>query len=83
MNKFYRGWWVLLGLSLMYIGSNGFGIYTLPLFYPSISQELALTKGVITQAPSNMYLVLAFVRLFVGGYWIDLLLELYSVSQQV
>jgi hypothetical protein len=68
MNKFYRGWWVLLGLSLMYIGSNGFGIYTLPLFYPSISQELALTKGVITQAPSNMYLVLACVRLFVGGY---------------
>ncbi|MGX7689737.1 MFS transporter [Flectobacillus roseus] len=66
MNKFYRGWWVLLGLSLMYIGSNGFGIYTLPLFYPSISQELALTKGVITQAPSNMYLVLAFCSPFCG-----------------
>jgi len=66
MNKFYRGWWVLLGLSLMYIGSNGFGIYTLPLFYPSISQELALTKGVITQAPSNMYLVLALCSPFCG-----------------
>lgn len=66
MNKFYRGWWVLLGLSLMYIGSNGFGIYTIPLFYPSISEELALTKGVITQAPSNMYLILALCSPFCG-----------------
>jgi MFS family permease len=66
MNKFYRGWWVLLGLSLMYIGSNGFGIYTIPLFYPSISEELALTKGVITQAPSNMYLILVLCSPFCG-----------------
>lgn len=66
IQKIYRGWWVLLGLSLVYIGSNGYGIYTIPLFYPSISEELSLSKGLITQAPSNMYLVLALFSPFCG-----------------
>jgi MFS family permease len=98
MRKIYTGWWILLALSLIYVASNGFGINTIPVFYPGISKDFGLTKGDITQAPSLMYLGIAILSpifgylfdrfsaknlLLLAGIWMALLFWFFASIQNL
>jgi MFS transporter, OFA family, oxalate/formate antiporter len=63
-------WVILFALFLVYLASNGFGFNTLPLWYPSLTAEFKLAKGQISEAPSLMLILVAFLSpLF--GYLLD------------
>jgi MFS family permease len=63
-------WIVLLALFLIYIGSNGFGYNTLPLWFPSLTTEFNIAKGQISEAPSLMLILVSLLSpLF--GYLLD------------
>jgi MFS transporter, OFA family, oxalate/formate antiporter len=66
MKKIYYGWVVLLALFFVYSASNGFGFNTLPVWYPSLTQEFGLAKGEIASAPFLMLLVVAFLSPIFG-----------------
>ena len=68
-NQNYQ-WVVLTALFFIYLASNGFGFNTLPLWYPSLTTEFNLAKGQISEAPSLMLILVAFLSpLF--GYMLD------------
>ena len=68
-NQNYQ-WVVLTALFFVYLASNGFGFNTLPLWYPSLTTEFNLAKGQISEAPSLMLILVAFLSpLF--GYMLD------------
>ena len=46
--KIFYGWWVLLGLFLIYTANNGILIYTLPLFYPELIDEFGWNAEQVT-----------------------------------
>lgn len=63
-------WVILFALFFVYLASNGFGFNTLPLWYPSLTSEFNLAKGQISEAPSLMLILVAFLSpLF--GYMLD------------
>ena len=63
-------WVILFALFFVYLASNGFGFNTLPLWYPSLTAEFNLAKGQISEAPSLMLILVAFLSpLF--GYMLD------------
>lgn len=71
--KYYQNktsWVVLIALFFIYVGSNGFGFNTLPLWFPSLTSEFNLEKGQISEAPALMLILLALLSpLF--GYLLD------------
>jgi MFS transporter, OFA family, oxalate/formate antiporter len=68
-NQQYQ-WVILVALFFVYLASNGFGFNTLPLWYPSLTAEFGLAKGQISEAPSIMLILVAFMSpLF--GYMLD------------
>lgn len=66
MNKPFYGWWVLLGLCLMYFASNGIGLNTLPLFFPEMAKEFGWDPAKATLPSSLLYLSIAVVSPFIG-----------------
>ncbi len=63
-------WVILFALFFIYLASNGFGFNTLPLWYPSLTAEFNLAKGQISEAPSLMLILVAFLSPFFG-YMLD------------
>lgn len=63
-------WIVLFALFFIYVGSNGFGFNTLPLWFPSLTAEFNIEKGQISEAPSLMLILVSLLSpLF--GYLLD------------
>ncbi len=70
MKNIPYSWIILFALFFIYLASNGFGFNTLPLWYPSLTAEFNLVKGKISEAPSLMLILVAFLSpLF--GYMLD------------
>ena len=70
MKNLPYSWVILFALFFVYLASNGFGFNTLPLWYPSLTAEFNLAKGQISEAPSLMLILVAFLSpLF--GYMLD------------
>jgi MFS transporter, OFA family, oxalate/formate antiporter len=70
MKNLQYSWVILFALFFVYLASNGFGFNTLPLWYPSLTTEFNLAKGQISEAPSIMLILVAFMSpLF--GYMLD------------
>jgi MFS transporter, OFA family, oxalate/formate antiporter len=68
-NKDYA-WVVLIALTLMYAGSNGYGYLSIPAFYPTLTEVFGLPKGVVPQAASIITLIVALLSPFIG-YLLD------------
>ena len=70
MGRFYFGWWVLLGLFLVYAASNGILIFTLPLFFPELINEFGWNEAEVTR-PAAIFFVAAAVLHPFGGMLLD------------
>ena len=70
MKKIYYGWFVLLGLALMYVGSNGYGYLSIPSFSPSLTTFFGVAPGTVPQAATIMTLLIAFLSP-VFGWFLD------------
>ena len=68
--KIYYGWWVLLGLFLIYTANNGILIYTLPLFYPELIDEFGWNAEQVTR-PAALFLVVAALIVPFAGILFD------------
>ena len=66
MNGIFRGWWVLLGVFLVYTANNGILLHTLPLFSPSLIEEYGWGAEQVTRPASVFFLVAAIITPFVG-----------------
>ena len=71
--KIFYGWWVLLGLFLIYTANNGIIIYTLPLFYPELIDEFGWNAEEVTRPAALLLIVAALIVPFAG-----LLFDRYS-----
>ncbi len=69
----YKGWWVLLGLMLVYFGSNGLLTNSLQLFYPVFTEEFGWDTETVTRPASVMFFLGAITSPFAG-----ILLDRYS-----
>ena len=68
--KIFYGWWVLLGLFLIYMANNGILIYTLPLFYPELIDEFGWNAEQVTR-PAALFLVVAALIVPFAGILFD------------
>ena len=59
--KVFYGWWVLLGLFLIYTANNGILIHTLPLFYPELMSEFGWNEDQVTRPAAQFFIVGAFM----------------------
>lgn len=66
MRVFY-GWWVLLGLFLIYTANNGILIHTLPLMYPELIKEFGWNQEEVTRPAHLFFLVAALITPFMGA----------------
>ena len=57
MLKIDYGWWVLLGLFLLYTATNGILLNTLPLLYPELTREFGWNEAQVTR-PASRFLFL-------------------------
>ena len=64
--KIFYGWWVLLGLFLVYSANNGIIIYTLPLFYPELIDEFGWNAEQVTRPAALLLVVAALIVPFAG-----------------
>lgn len=69
----YRGWWVLIGLMLVYAGSNGLLTNSLQLFYPLLTEEFGWNTETVTRPARNMFIIGAMTSPIAG-----ILLDRYS-----
>lgn len=67
MKKTYYGWWVLLGLCLIYAASNGIVTLSLKRFYPSLIDAFSWSRDEVTRPVSVFYLALAVLMPFIGA----------------
>ncbi|MCY4210433.1 MAG: MFS transporter [Gammaproteobacteria bacterium] len=65
--KIFYGWWVLLGLFLIYAANNGILMYTLPLFYPELIDEFGWSSAEVTRPAALFYVVAAVLTPFIGA----------------
>ncbi|MDJ0653207.1 MAG: MFS transporter [Xanthomonadales bacterium] len=70
MNRVFFGWWVLLGLLLIYTANNGILLHTLPLFYPELIQEFGWNEEQVTR-PASYFFILAAVLTPILGALLD------------
>ncbi len=70
MKTVFYGWYVLAGLFLVYMASNGIVLNTLPLFFPDLMQDFAWDEAQVTQPVGIFYLASAFASP-VGGILLD------------
>ena len=53
----YRGWWVLVGLMIVYAVSNGLMLHTLPILYPALIDEFGWDNVQVTLPATVLYVV--------------------------
>jgi sugar phosphate permease len=70
MSRIYFGWWVLLGLFLVYASSNGILLFTLPLFYPELINEFGWNEAEVTRPAAFFFIAAAVLHPF-GGALLD------------
>ncbi|SVB51893.1 uncharacterized protein METZ01_LOCUS204747, partial [marine metagenome] len=70
MSRIYVGWWVLLGLFLVYASSNGIVTFTLPLFYPELINEFGWNEAEVTRPVAVFFVAAAILHPF-GGALLD------------
>ncbi len=70
LRKVYPGWWVLLGLFLLYAASNGILIFTLPLIYPELIKDFGWNEAQVT-LPATVFFVTAAALHPIGGMLLD------------
>lgn len=70
MSRIYVGWWVLLGLFLVYASSNGIVTFTLPLFYPELINEFGWNEAEVTRPVAVFFVAAAFLHPL-GGALLD------------
>lgn len=96
--KIFRGWWVLLGLCIVYAASNGIVTLSIKRFYPSLIEAFGWGADEVTRPVSIFYFALALLmpvigalldrknpkRIMLGGTFIILLgLVLFSQIQSL
>ncbi len=64
--KIFHGWWVLLGLCIIYSASNGIVTLSLKRFYPSLIDAFSWTREEVTRPVSIFYLALAVLLPIIG-----------------
>lgn len=65
--KIFRGWWVLLGLFIVYGASNGIVTLSLKRFYPSLIEAFGWGPDQVTQPVSVFYFALAVLMPILGA----------------
>jgi sugar phosphate permease len=70
VTRIFYGWWVLLGLFLVYGTSNGIQTFTLPLFYPELMEEFGWNEAEVTR-PAGLFFFVAAVLHPLGGALLD------------
>lgn len=70
MKKLFFGWWVLLGLCLIYAASNGIVTNTLPMLYPQQIEEFGWDPEQATRPATLLFLAVAFLSPL-GGALLD------------
>jgi len=65
--KLFYGWWVLLGLFIIYAATNGIVTLSLKRFYPSLIDAFGWTQDEVTRPVSVFYFVLAVLMPFIGA----------------
>lgn len=68
--RLFYGWFVLLGLFVIYGISNGIPNFTLPLFYPFFMDEFGWNQAEVTRPAALKFAFASIFNLFVG-YLID------------
>ena len=68
-NRFFYGWWVLLGIFITYTALVGIQVYTLPLFYPALIKEFGWSTENVTRAATIFYLTGAILTPFVSSFF--------------
>ena len=67
MNRIFFGWWVLVGLFLIYTASNGIVIFTLPLISPALIEEFGWNQAQVTRPALIFYFATGFMSLISGA----------------
>ncbi len=70
MNRFFFGWWLLVGLFVIYTASNGILLNTLPMFYPSLMGEFGWSEAQVTRPAALFFFVSGFMSI-VSGFFLD------------
>ena len=74
--RIFYGWWLLVGLFLIYAASNGILLNTLPRIFPDLAAEFGWTNEQVTR-PANMFFALVAFLNPVAGW----LLDRYSIRR--
>jgi len=74
--RIFYGWWVLVGLFLIYAASNGILLNTMPRIFPNLATEFGWTNEQVTR-PANMFFALVAFLNPVAGW----LLDRYSIQR--
>ena len=74
--RIFYGWWVLVGLFLIYAASNGILLNTMPRIFPNLATEFGWTNEQVTR-PANMFFALVAFLNPVAGW----LLDRYSIRR--
>lgn len=75
MKNLPYSWIILFVLFFVYLASNGFRFNTLTLWYPSLNTEFNLAKGQISEAPSLMLVLVAFLSPLFGYSGLNYMLK--------
>lgn len=68
--RIFYGWWLLVGLFLIYMASNGILLNTIPRIFPDLRAEFGWTNEQVTM-PANMFFALVAFLNPVGGWFLD------------
>ena len=74
--RIFYGWWLLVGLFLIYMASNGILLNTIPRIFPDLRAEFGWTNEQVTM-PANMFFALVAFLNPVAGW----LLDRYSIRR--
>ena len=74
--RIFYGWWLLVGLFLIYAASNGILLNTMPRIFPNLAAEFGWTNEQVTR-PANMFFALVAFLNPVAGW----LLDRYSIRR--
>jgi MFS transporter, OFA family, oxalate/formate antiporter len=77
MKSFY-GWWLLAGLFIAYVVTNGVILNTLPIFYPELIKTFGWTQAQVTRPAQLLFLVVAMSSPFAG-----ILLDRYDAKRMM
>lgn len=67
MIKIENPWWVLFGLFLLYMATNGILLNTLPLLYPELTREFGWNEEQVTRPASVFLLISALLTPVMGA----------------